>query len=38
MIKELTKKEFISILKENEFTPKEIQTAWLNARRRRGVA
>jgi len=38
MIKELKKKEFVSILKENDFSAKDIQTAWLNAKRRRGVA
>ena len=38
MNKDLTKKEFVSMLKDSSFTTKEIQTAWLNAKRRRGVA
>jgi hypothetical protein len=38
MIKELKKKEFVDILKDSGFTTKEINTAWLNAKRRRGVA
>ncbi len=38
MDKQLTKKEFVDMLKENDFSTKEIQTAWLNAKRRRGVA
>jgi len=38
MIKELNKKEFVSILKENDFTSKEIQKAWINAKHRRGIA
>jgi hypothetical protein len=37
MIKELKKKEFANMLKEHDFSTKEIQTAWLNAKRRRGV-
>ena len=38
MIKELKKKEFVDMLRENGFSTKEINTAWLNAKRRRGVA
>ena len=38
MDKELTKKEFVSMLKESDFSTKEINTAWFNAKRRRGVA
>ena len=35
MNKELTKKEYVSMLRDNGFTTKEINTAWLNAKRRR---
>ena len=38
MNKQLTKKEYVSLLRENGFTCKEINTAWINVRRRRGVA
>jgi hypothetical protein len=38
MNKQLTKKEYVSILRENGFSTKEIQLAWINAKRRRGVA
>ena len=37
MQKELKKKEFVLILRENGFTTKEVNVAWLNAKRRRGV-
>ena len=37
MNKQLTKKEYVSILRENGFTTKEINIAWLNVKRRRGV-
>ena len=38
MEKELKKKEFVSMLKEHDFSTKDIETAWFNVKRRRGVA
>jgi len=37
MQKELNKKEFVSMLKEHDFSTKEIEAAWFNVKRRRGV-